>query len=79
MHKRPIILVHFEWPTSKNQSPMLRYSSDTSNLIHVYIEGLNAAIVENAPNFHGTFRICRYETVQWGHTIHTYKGVLVTI
>jgi len=63
MHKRPIILIYFERPTSKNESSVLRYSSDTSNLIHIYIESLNATIVENAPNFYGTFGICRDETV----------------
>lgn len=51
---------------------MLGHSADARNLVNVgYVEGLNAAVVENAPHFNHAFSIGSYKTVQRAKTVYT--------
>jgi hypothetical protein len=64
LHKRLVVLEDFELATTADQSTMLWYGADARHLIHIgYIEGLDAAVVKNAPHFNHTFRIRGYKTV----------------
>jgi hypothetical protein len=72
LHKRLVVLEDFELTAATDQSTMLGHSADARNLVNVgYIEGLNAAVVENAPHFNHAFSIGSYKTVQRAKTVYT--------
>jgi hypothetical protein len=80
LHKRLIVLEHLELATATDESSVFWDSADTSYLVYIRdIESLNAAIVENAPNFNHALGICCDKTVQGAKTVNADERLLVTV
>jgi len=59
---------------------VFRYGSDTFDLASViYVEGLDAAIVQDAPYLDHSFRVSGNETIKVRQAVYANQTVLVTI
>lgn len=80
LHKRLVVLKHLELTASANQSSVFRYRTNARYLVHVgYIERLQAAVVQDAPDLYHSLRISCDKAVQRAKTVYSYKRLLVSV